>query len=456
MTRTELLAILPVCLLYMVRMLGLFMVIPVLPLLASGMEGATPLLIGFALGIYGLSQAGLQIPLGLLSDRIGRKPVILGGLLVFVLGGVVAATSETIWGVVLGRFLQGMGAIASTLMAMVGDLTRVENRTTAMMMIGLTIGASFFISLIVGPWLGSAHGLEAIFWVNSVLGVVGILVLWWLVPEVGSRALPDSRLLSEKLGSLIKHPHLLRLNTGIFVLHYLLMSGFMAFPLYMQATGQIADNAHYQVYLVVLTSSALLMGPLMWVADRRHLTRWVLSVMVLLFILSFLLLAVSTGLKMVVIALFLFFMAFNLLEVNLPAQVSRLSPAGTRGTAMGIYSTSQFAGAFVGGSVGGWILQYWDMSALMYVNAGICVCWLVLFLTMRTPRDLAGKTVFLHQHDQRSAIELIDALLSIAGVEDVVVLSEKRKDNARIVYLKVDKDEFEDDMLAGLGIEKIV
>ncbi|MDH5738443.1 MAG: MFS transporter, partial [Gammaproteobacteria bacterium] len=393
-----------------------------------------------------------------LSDRYGRKVIIVGGLMVFVTGSLVAALSDSIYGIIAGRFLQGMGAIASTLMALVSDLTQLENRSKAMMMVGMSIGLSFSLALIIGPWLGTAFGLHAIFWVCALLGLLGMGVLLIFVPDTRQKALPDARLLSEKLWTLLADGRLGRFNVSIFLLHYLLMSSFMAFPLFLRSTGQIADGDHHWVYLGVLMASLLPIGFLMWLVDKRHLTRWMLAAMTVCFIVAFLMLEQGAGLNQVIGAFFVFFMAFNLLEVTLPSQVSRQSPAGTRGTAMGIYSSWQFAGAFVGGTIGGLLLQTWDMTVLMTVNAVICVLWMLLFITMAVPRDLVGKTVFFRPEDQRSAIDRIDALLSVAGVEDVVLLSASgnREDEHRVAYLKVDNTRFNEHSLAALEIEKIV
>jgi len=239
----------------------------------------------------------------------------------------------------------------------------------------------------------------------------------------------------------------------------------MVFPVLIRGTGEIEDSDQYLVYLTVLFGSFLLMGPMMWLADKREYTVRVLSGMVGLFIISFVLMMSATDLLMIAGALFVFFMAFNLMEVTLPAQISRHSPAGTRGTAMGIYSTSQFAGGFFGGLVGGWILQYWDISLLMLVNILICLFWLGLFFTMKTPANLSGKTLYFSGEEKRSDTELLDVLSSIAGVEDAVLLrdtlSHQRVKGSsgpaavRIAHLKVDNDQFDEQRLEECGIVRV-
>lgn len=470
MSRLEWQSLLSICLLYVIRMLGLFMVLPVLPLMDSSLPGATPLLIGLALGIYGFFQAVLQIPLGLLSDRIGRKPVIFMGLVIFVAGSIVAGASDSVYGVIAGRCLQGAGAIASTLMALVSDLTRVENRTTAMMMIGISIGGSFALSLVLGPYLGSLFDLSGIFYLTACLGVLGIVVLFGLIPspQTGSSRFRtgnlDSRLMVEKLGDIVKTPNLIRLDGGIFLVHYMLMSSFLAIPQLLRMTGEIQDSEHHLIYLIAISLSFLLMGPFMRLSDKKSYTKPVLLGAILLFVLSSATFVLEGGLYVVLVGLFLFFMAFNLLEVSLPSLVSREAPAGARGTAMGIYSTSQFAGAFLGGLLGGWIVQMWGITHLMVVNMLVCSLWLVLFYGMKTPRNLVGRTVYFDKQDTRSAIELLEALSSIEGVEDVVLVGTDKENKDRstgdgegkVAYLKVDKQKFSDKFLEDCTVAEAV
>lgn len=443
MDRLELRAAASIGLLYVIRMLGLFMVLPVLPLLGPDLEAATPALVGLALGIYGLSQACLQIPLGLVSDRVGRKPVIIGGLLIFVAGSIVAGMSESIYGVIAGRFLQGCGAVASTLLALMSDLTRIDQRSKSMAIIGMSIGGSFGVSLILGPLISNHFGLAGVFWFAAWAGLLGIVVVLAFIPTPRIRTHNlDSVVSVTRFRDVMKDASLLRADFSIFAVHYLLMSSFIAFPVLMRGTGVIEDSDHHFVYLTLLIISFIFMGPLMWLSDRRESSKEMLVSMVAILLVSLVILANVDGIFGVLGAMMLFFMAFNLLEVILPSLVSRISPAGARGTAMGVYSTAQFFGAFVGGTAGGIILSWWDISYLMYANAVMCGIWFLIGVTMKKPADMSSRTIRIPKDAEAGAIDVLEALSSVDGVLDVVVIEEEG-----IAYLKVDNNLFRDGAL---------
>ena len=372
-------------LLYSFRMLGLFMVLPLLALYAADMPGATPAMLGLALGIYGLSQAALQIPLGWLSDRIGRKPVIVAGLLVFALGSLVAAQADTAAGIVLGRFLQGAGAIASTVMAMVADLTSEEQRTKAMAIVGASIGASFAIALVLGPVVAASGGLEAVFYLTAVLALLGIAVVLLRVPtparlieheEVGARGVHVTRALADR--------QLLRLNFGVFTLHFILMACFLLVPTILEGSLQVARGDHWQVYLPALLLSLLGMLPLMRLAEKGGRLREVFPAAIALVLVALLGFAYTAAGPLFYVSLWVFFVGFNYLEATLPSLVSKAVFAGGRGTAMGIYSSCQFLGAFVGGAGGGYVLQHWGAMGLLALCMVPGTAWLLLCLPGRT------------------------------------------------------------------------
>ncbi len=372
-------------LLYSFRMLGLFMVLPLLALYAADMPGATPAMLGLALGIYGLSQAALQIPLGWLSDRIGRKPVIVAGLLVFALGSLVAAQADTAAGIVLGRFLQGAGAIASTVMAMVADLTSEEQRTKAMAIVGASIGASFAIALVLGPVVAASGGLEAVFYLTAVLALSGIAVVLLRVPtparlieheEVGARGVHVTRALADR--------QLLRLNFGVFTLHFILMACFLLIPTILEGSLQVPRGDHWQVYLPALLLSLLGMLPLMRLAEKGGRLREVFPAAIALVLVALLGFAFTAAGPLFYVSLWLFFVGFNYLEATLPSLVSKAVFAGGRGTAMGIYSSCQFLGAFVGGAGGGYVLQHWGAMGLLALCLVPGIAWLLLCLPGRT------------------------------------------------------------------------
>lgn len=368
-------------LLYSFRMLGLFMVLPLLALYAVDLPGATPATIGLALGIYGLAQALLQVPLGWLSDQVGRKPVIIGGLLVFALGSVVAANATSIYGIVFGRTLQGAGAIASTLMALAADLTRDEQRTKAMAIMGMSIGLSFAVALVLGPVVALAGGLSAVFWLTAALAALGIAIVIFLVPT------PPVGLLHAEVGAkrglilqILREPVLLRLSFGVFTLHFVLMASFLVLPGLLEGMADLARERHWQVYLPALALSIVGMVPMMMLAERGGRLREMFLLAVALLGASLLLIGSASAPWGLYAGLLVFFIGFNYLEATLPSLVSKSIGAKSRGTAMGVFSTSQFLGAFAGGAVGGWLLGRWGVPALLGVSLGLLGVWWLLLL----------------------------------------------------------------------------
>ena len=381
MTPLERRTVSSLALLYSFRMLGLFMVLPLLALYTADLPGADPLTIGLALGVYGLSQALLQIPLGWLSDKLGRKPVIVGGLLVFALGSVVAGMAETIEGVVLGRALQGAGAIASTVMALVADLTREEQRTKAMAIVGMSIGLSFAMALVLGPLVAAAGGLSAVFWFTTVLAIVGVAIVLLLVPtppvgqmydEVGARRGLFARSLQDAA--------LLRLNFAVFSLHFVLMALFLVVPGLLLEVADLDRNSHWMVYLPALLLSIVGMVPMMIMAERKGRLHAMFLLAIVLLILAMTVISAPASPVLLYLGMWLFFVGFNYLEATLPSLVSKMVFAGGKGTALGIYSTCQFLGAFAGGALGGWLLKSGGASLLLGCCLVLSALWLVVFL----------------------------------------------------------------------------
>ncbi|WP_136248672.1 MFS transporter [Halomonas borealis] len=433
--------------LYATRMLGLFMVLPVLALKAEELVGATPLLIGFALGIYGLTQAVLQIPFGLLSDRIGRKPVIAGGLLLFLIGSVVAAQADSIAGVIAGRCLQGSGAVAAAIMALLADQTREQVRTAAMATIGLSIGVAFAVAMVLGPLVSAHFGLSGVFWFTAGLAVLGLAVLWKLVPRSPQRrGHQDVGLDRGQLKGLVGRLDLWRLNASIFGLHLVLMAIFVAVPFRLVDAG-IAESQHGLVYLGVMGLSFVAMVPLVIVAEKRRKMKLMCLGAIAVIVASLLGLGLEGhGLVGLLGGLFAFFTAFNLLEATLPSMISKLAPAGAKGTAMGLYSTSQFLGAFLGGVLGGFLSQHFGLTAVFLGVAVVALVWFVFMLGMTPPRHLSSEVVALAETQQDDALEASMARFAeVAGVEDVLVVPEER-----LAYLKVDRERLDTEALSRL------
>ncbi|MFT5710522.1 MAG: MFS family permease [Halioglobus sp.] len=392
MTALERRSVTSLALLYSFRMLGLFMVLPLLALYAADLPDATPLLIGLALGVYGLTQAILQIPFGWLSDRIGRKPVIVSGLVLFALGSVVAGMADTAGGIIVGRALQGAGAIAGTVMALAADLTRDEQRTKAMALIGVSIGLSFAVAFVLGPLVAGRWGLSAVFFLTAVLAVVGIAIVLLRVPTPIASASGQSDTASgmSSLISSFLDPSLARLNFGVFVLHLVLMSCFLIVPQLLEDVAEVPRELHWQIYLPALVLSVVGMLPLLRIAERggrphRMFVLGITIVMVAILVLGFGSSAIS-----LYIGLWGFFVGFNYLEATLPSLVSKTVAAGDKGAALGMYSTCQFFGAFCGGAGGGWLVQYTSAATTFLVSASLIAIWLLVASRMTDSDMRAG------------------------------------------------------------------
>ncbi|MDP4549114.1 MAG: MFS transporter [Marinobacter sp.] len=432
---------------YAMRMLGLFMVMPVFVLLGSDLQGATPALIGFAIGAYGLSQALLQIPFGLMSDRVGRKKMIYLGLILFAAGSVLAGASDSIYVVIAGRILQGAGAIASVLMAMLSDLTREEQRTKAMATVGISIGLSFSVSLVVGPLLGAAWGLSGIFYTTAVLALLALVVVAKVVPTPHqNKVSADTHPAREMVGKVLADGRLLRLDFGIFALHFALTSLFLVFPTLLQDELGLAATSHWWFYLTVMVTSFFAMVPFIIIGEKKRKMKPVLcGAIALLAAATAAMTGVTDSLGLAWVVLFFFFMAFNLLEASLPSLISKEAPPASKGTAMGVYSTSQFLGAFLGGALGGYLLQQAGLNGVLWLMAGALVVWLLVALTMPTPSYTTSFVVQLRNAVATPFDDIDQRLRGLSGVADVVIVEE-----AGTAYLKVDRQHFNEDQLAHL------
>jgi len=451
MTASELRVALSLSGVFATRMLGLFMVLPVFALYAENLEGYTLLLAGVAVGIYGLTQAILQIPLGRLSDKIGRKTVITTGLLIFVLGSVVAAMADSIVGVIIGRALQGSGAIAGAVMAMAADLTREEHRMKVMASIGMSIGLAFMVAIIIGPILEGWFGVSGIFWTTAGLAVLAILIISFIVPTpVNTRFHRDTEVEYSWFKRVLSHPQLLRLDIGVLILHFVMTATMFTLPLIWVKQHGFELSQHWKVWLPVLFFSAALVLPFIIIGEKKKQLKQIMVMAVLaLTIASLLIWQLHASLWFIALALWLFLLGFNLLEASLPSLVAKFAPAAHRGTAMGAFSSSQFLGAFFGATAAGYIGQNYGEVSVFLINAVLVGCWLGIVISMKQPPYLSSELVNVGALDKEQAQELAVHLTAIRGVAEAVVIPEDG-----VAYLKVDKKALDREALLDYSIEQ--
>ena len=425
---------------FSVRLLGLFMIYPVFAAYAGKLTGANPYLIGEALGIYGLTQGLLQIPFGLLSDKIGRKTMIVLGLILFGIGSAVAALSTSIGGVIVGRALQGAGAVGAVILALVADLTSEENRTKAMAMVGITIGASFMVALVAGPILSALVGVAGIFWLMVALALVGIAITLFVVPSPRRLSVHrDAETVPALIGSVLRNGELLRLNFGIFALHAMLTASFLVVPGLLRSTLDIANRNDWLVYLPVLIVSIAVMVPAIIVAEKHRRMKGVFIGAVAGLVVSQVMLYLGGhNLYVLLAALTIFFSAFNIMEASLPSLITKVAPPAAKGTATGLYSSLQFLGIFVGGIVGGFAHQHGGTAGVFALTALLALLWFIAAATMAQPSYLTTRLVPIGDGKAADAESLAARLRQVPGVAEAVVIAEEK-----LAYLKVDSKAFD-------------
>lgn len=434
MSPTELRASIGLASVYGLRMLGLFIILPIFALYAEHLPGGeSHLLIGVALGAYGLTQAILQIPAGWLSDHYGRKPVIYIGLILFAIGSLVAASADNIYWIIAGRTIQGAGAINAAVMALTADLTREDHRTKAMAMIGMTIGVSFALSMVLSPLLYARIGMSGIFIMTAVLAAIAILVVAFFIPSPAiTRFHTDTEANGKRLGEVLRNKDLLRLDFGIFSLHAILMSVFMQVPFLLKSDG-LHEVYHWKVYLPVMLLAFVLMIPPMIFADRKSRAKEVFIGAIALAALAQLTLMLFHGSVLSVsIALLLFFVAFNLLEAMLPSLISKTAPLAAKGTAMGVYSSVQFLGAFVGATAGGFLMEHFGGNAVLIFAIVLLISWLLVAGGMQSPAAVRTRLYPLPDLDESAARLLQSRLMQIKGVREAMVVAEEQMASIKV------------------------
>jgi MFS family permease len=392
MSKTEVRASMSLASIFALRMLGMFLILPVFAIHANTLPGGNnATLVGLAMGIYGLTQSFGQIPFGVASDKFGRKRIIIIGLLVFALGSFIAAAADDITGIIVGRALQGAGAISAAVTAFIADTTREEHRTKAMAMVGASIGLTFAVSLIAAPVLYELIGMGGIFALTGVLSLLAILVVAFVVPPappmIATKRVPFSEVL--------KDVELMRLNFGVFALHLTQMAMFVVVPAALEQYAGLPVSAHWKVYLPVVLASFLFMLPPIFVGEKRGKTKQVfLGAIGLMLIVQggfwAYLSHPSQHWGLLVVLLLAFFIAFNILEASQPSLVSRIAPPSAKGAALGVYNTLQALGLFCGGALGGYLKQHAGASSVFILGVVMTLAWLIIAASMRNlPRRSA-------------------------------------------------------------------
>jgi len=435
MTPTELRSSIALASVSGLRLFGMFVILPVFALFAEGLPGGDDQrLVGLALGIYGLTQAVLQVPFGWVSDRWGRKPTLYTGLLIFALGSFIAAMSTTIYGVIAGRVVQGAGAVSAAAIALTADLTREEVRTKAMAIIGITIGVTFALSMGVGPVLDRLVGVPGIFAMTGVLALGSVVMVRFAVPTPPAVSATADR---PKIRDVMGDRELLRLNVGIFVLHAALMALFVVIPLMLRSAG-LASQDQWKLYLPVMSAAFLLIIPVIAVAERYHRLKLAFVGAIVLMAAGVGLLAVASDSLMAIgVGLLIFFKAFNFLEASLPSLTSRLAPARAKGTAAGVFASVQYLGTFVGGVAGGLISHHYGSGAVFFTCAGVMVVWFFVALGMTVPVLRVYPVPIM---DEARAVGLGQRLRALPGVREVLQVSP-----GGTAQLKVDMARFDED-----------
>jgi len=438
MNSVEKRAILGVGGIFALRMIGLFMIVPVFSVYGNNYAHATPFLIGLAVGVYGLGQAIFQIPMSLAADKFPRKPIIMLGLVLFALGGIIAANATDIYGVIIGRALAGSGAVSAVLMALLADVTREEMRTKAMATMGLTIGTSIMLAFAFGPLLVGSLGMSGLFWLTAGFALLAMLLLW-VVPSP-MRVLKhnlDNKSIGQQLADVIKVGDLNRLHIGVFALHLTMTAIFVILPHQLSEVMDLSVRQQGLIYLPLLFIGFAVAIPFIIIAEKKRKMRQVFLAAIALMTFALIVLAFGSNFGIgIILGLLLYFMGFNVLEATIPSWISKRAPVANKATAMGLNSSSQFFGAFVGGAMGGLLLSQPNLLA-WGILAVIMAAALLLIIPIAHPPYLSSTTVTIPKN-----IDIQDwsrQMSAINGVDELVVMAKEQ-----VAYLKLDKTKLTD------------
>ncbi len=423
------------------RIFGLFLILPVFALYATGLEHTTPFLIGLTLGAYGLTQALLQIPFGILSDRWHRKKAIVLGLLIFAAGSLIAGLSDSIYGVLLGRLVQGAGAISAAVIALMADLTREDQRTKAMAIIGVGIGFVFMASMILGPIFEQWVGVNGIFLFTAVAAILAIPVLLMITPDPQRVSqLEGQQTIKDQLIQVLQNPQLLKLDFGIFVLHCVLTAMFVVIPFTLIELGGLEKTQHWKVYGSVMVLGVIGMVPFLLISHQREKVQASMRSAVFILCAALLVLAININTSWwgVLIGLAIFFVGFNTMEAMLPSLISRIAPISSKGTATGVYSSAQFFGVFVGGALSGGLSGSYGYQAVMIFCFSLLLIWFLVSLFTKPFILHERHLIKMGSDDPVLLRERLELLGNIQGVKEVVLLEDEP-----LAYIKTDPDDFD-------------
>ena len=442
MTALERRAVFSLAGIFGLRIFGLFLILPVFAIYANGLSGATPFLIGLTLGAYGLTQAILQLPFGVLSDRWNRKKTIVLGLSIFALGSLIAGLSDSIYGVLTGRLIQGAGAISAAVIALIADLTREEQRTKAMAVIGIGIGFVFMASMILGPIFEQWIGVPGIFIVTAVAAVAAIPVLLKVTPEpVRMSHHQEQKSVLKQVGLVLRNLQLLQLDFGIFCLHAALTSTFVVVPFALVDLGGLPQGEHWKVYSSVMLLGVIGMLPFMAISHQREKTRLAmrLAVLILCVGVGLMMLSIESNWWGLLVGLALFFVGFNTMEATLPSLISRVAPIASKGTATGVYNSVQFFGVFVGGAASGLLSGRFGHQAALLLSFGLLLSWLLVTFIAPALKLFDSKLIKLDKIESDQMTSVVSSLSAVRGVVEVSLI----RDQA-VAYLKVDPDFYDE------------